>query len=556
MKLALIALNASYPHTNLALRLIKSRVPGDWECELFERHINLPRAQLLRDILRLGADCAGFSCYLWNRDLCMKLAAALKKARPETFVYFGGPEAENDPEAFLSCGDAVCRGEGEATVGALLHGVEAGDLRGVPGIVTREFQNPLAGPLPPDQWPDPYEAGSEGLGNRIVYVETSRGCPYKCGYCLSAGERVRALPAGEAIGRLTALAEGGVKLIKLVDRTFNFDRARAAEIWNALIDHYLSHFAPEGGASPTTHIDLNAQAGPRYHFEIAANLLDEAGLRALARAPKGLFQLEAGIQSTNQETLKAVGRAASNREIFESLKKVIALRTIPVHVDLIAGLPMEDLRSFGRSYDETWALGADMLQLGFLKLLPGSRLRHEAEKYGIVYDPAPPYEVLRTPWLTWQDLCLLHDVDAVMDWYDAKCPRAMTRLSLEEGPFACRASLARGLREMGAFDRELNEKDRMKALSLLRPGIREWLAHDLLMGGRGLPEGVEREEDDTLRSLLRARFHPIRGQRARAYPFDPRRSPFDGPAPGGETALIYDRGQCEEADSASETKTP
>ena len=554
MKLALIALNASYPHTNLALRQIRSRVPGDWECALFERHINLPRSALLRDILRLEADCAGFSCYLWNRDLCMKLAAALKRARPRTFVYFGGPEAEHDPEPFLSCGDAVSRGEGEGTIEALLRGVETGDLRSVPGLVTRDFANPVAAPLPPESWPDAYPR-TDGLQNRIVYVETSRGCPYRCGYCLSAGEKVRALPADEAARRLTALAEGGVKLIKLVDRTFNFDRGRAAEIWETLVDHYQAYFGGTARSDATTRIDLSESAGPRYHFEIAANLLDERGLNALARAPKGLFQLEAGIQSTNEEALRAVGQTASTEDIFRNLKKVIALQNIPVHVDLIAGLPYEGMESFARSFDQTWALGADMLQLGFLKLLPGSRLRREAEKYGIVYDPAPPYEVLRTPWLSCDDLCLLHDVESVMDWYDARCPRAMRRLSLEEGPFAARLALAEELRSAGAFDRDLTEKNRLAALLALRPHLRHWMAHDLLLQGRPLPPELEVAEDEALRALLRACFHPIRGQRARRYPFDPRLSPDAGSAPGGEIVLIYHAGRCFDAGSIHETES-
>lgn len=551
MKLVLAALNASYPHTNLAIRQIRSRVPEHWECVLFEKHINLIRYDMLRDLIRLQADCVGFSCYLWNRDLCMKLGAALKKACPETFVYFGGPEAENDPQAFLACGDAVCRGEGEVSIAPLLKGLEAGDLTRVPGLVTAQFENPMAAPMQAEEWPDAYQAGGESLAGRIVYVETSRGCPYRCGYCLSAGDKIRALDAQEAVRRLTALADSGVELIKLVDRTFNFDRERAADIWEALIDHHAQKHGgreEEGPVTTYTQLAKKTEDGlpvTRYHFEIAANLLDERAFEILKRAPRGLFQFEAGIQSTNEKTLAAVGRAAGTKEIMANVRRVIALGNIPVHVDLIAGLPEEDLASFGKSFDETYALGADMLQLGFLKLLPGSRLRREAEQWGIVYDPAPPYEVMRTPWLRSAELCLLHDMEKITDWFDERCPRAMQALSREEGAFAARRRLAEDMRTMGIFDRDHTEKARMAALVQLRPQLREMVIHELLLQGRPLPGELDTAEDEILRAHLRAYFHPIRGQRAMRYTCDPRK---DGKKQ--QTILIYDHGRCFEPENA------
>jgi len=280
MKVLLTALNAHYMHTSLAIRQLKAacRDLDGIEAELCELHINLPYRRVLGDIARKKPDAIGFSCYIWNIGYVLRLCRALHLALPGTAIFLGGPEAAFAQEELLdenTCLDAVLAGEGEAVLPAYLTALRHGkNPVGVMGVAARNEEGeiiitPPPGPLPAELWPDTYEEGVRGLENRILYIETSRGCPYNCQYCLSSrDEKVRALAAEESVRRLTFLAEQGVKLIKLVDRTFNFDRQRAKIIWRGLIDH-----AQRTGVTPT------------YHFEIAANLLDEESIELLASAP-------------------------------------------------------------------------------------------------------------------------------------------------------------------------------------------------------------------------------------------------------------------------------
>jgi len=545
VKVLLTALNAHYMHTNLAIRQLHASCRGmeGVESELCELHINLPFRRVLGDIARRRPDVIGFSCYIWNIGYVLRLCRALHLALPETRIFLGGPEAAFDAENLLrenDCLDAVLAGEGESVLPPFLAALRAGrSIVGLPGVSARGEKGEIASamppaPLPPELWPDAYADGVEGLESRILYIETSRGCPYHCQYCLSSREeKVRALPVEESVRRLTALAEGGVKLIKLVDRTFNFDRNRAKAIWRALIEH-----ACRRNLSPT------------YHFEIAANLLDEESIQLLSGAPEGLFQFEAGVQSASDSVLRQVGRSVP----FEPVKNaVIAVRqagNIHLHTDLIAGLPGEDMASFERSFDETFALGAQMLQLGFLKLLKGSGLRRDAEKLGIVYEPEAPYEVISTREMSFEELCFLKDVEEVLEWYhnSGRYPSALRLLLEGKKPFELFAHLARVYREKGILDTEKGEKARAQAL--LEEGSR-WadadmlaalIRHDLLCCGRrrDLPQALRFEETPGQRAMLRERFHPVRGQSAYEYDFDVLLYARTGEYHSGAHTVIYE----------------
>lgn len=416
--------------------------------------------------------------------------------------------------------DAVLSGEGETVLPPFISAVLRGGGRtGLPGVSARGEKGEIIScappaPLSPEAWPDAYENGVEGLENRIVYIETSRGCPYACQYCLSSREeKVRALDAEEAIRRLTRLAEGGVKLIKLVDRTFNFDRERARTIWRGLMEH-----AGRTGVTPT------------YHFEIAANLLDKESIELLSSAPKGLFQFEAGVQSASDQVLKTVGRSVPFAPVKDAVLAVGRAGNIHLHTDLIAGLPGEDMESFARSFDETFALGAQMLQLGFLKVLRGSGLRRDAEKLGVVYEPDAPYEVISTREMSFEELCFLKDVEEVLEWYhnSGRYPSALKLLLAENKPFALFSRLAKEYRRRGIFNTEKGEKARAQALLDVggegtdRTLLSALVRHDFLSGGRrrDLPDELRFEESAEERALLRERFHPVRGQSVYTYQFD------------------------------------
>ena len=545
MNVLLTALNAHYMHTNLAIRQLRAacRNLSDTQIELCELHINLPYRRTLSDIARKKPDVIGFSCYIWNIGYVLRLCRALRLALPDTVIFLGGPEAAYAAEETLkenSCIDAVLSGEGETVLPTFLEAIRQGKpLTGIPGVTARNEADeivmcPPPAPLAPEKWPDAYEEGTKDIASRIVYIETSRGCPYNCQYCLSSREeKVRALGVQESVRRLTKLAEDGVKLIKLVDRTFNFDRARAREIWKKLIEH-----ARATGLAPT------------YHFEIAANLLDEESIDLLSSAPEGLFQFEAGVQSASDEVLKQVGRSVPFDPVRQAVIRVGQAGNIHLHTDLIAGLPGEDMASFERSFDETFALGAQMLQLGFLKLLKGSGLRRDADKLGIVYEPDAPYEVISTREMSFEELCFLKDVEEVLEWYhnSGRYPESLRLLLKYKRPFELFAHLARTFRKRGILDSDKGEKARAQAL--LEAGsefadaqiLSELIRHDLLSAGRrrDLPDALRFEETAEQRAVLRERFHPVRGQSLYEYSFDVKYFSVTGEIRMKPTVILYE----------------
>lgn len=467
LRVTLVAINAMYVHTNLAVRCLHAAVQKalpEVAHTVLELHGNQPFPAQLRAIWATEPDVICFSTYIWNRERVLQLARALKRAIPGARVVLGGPEVSFDLSETLErhpCLDALVAGEGEESYPALLVALAGGapfadDFPGVQGCAVRTargvvLRNPPP-PLPPERWPNPYPHGLDAEAERIWYLETSRGCPFQCQFCLSAGEKVRALPAERAVERLCALARGGAKLVKLVDRTFNYDAARAREIWRALL------------ALDTECV---------FHFEIEAHLLDAESLDLLAAAPKGRFQFEIGVQSTTPEVLRAVRRGDHFAGIARAVRALREGDNIALHLDLIAGLPKESWASLARSFDDVHALRPHRLQLGFLKLLPGSGLRRDADALGLVYAPDPPYQVLSTPDLSFAELQALQDVDKALDWYgnSGRHQAVMELLTRHPSPFAAYHALALWLRSEGLFDADRSAAHRAEALERYADGL-------------------------------------------------------------------------------------
>jgi hypothetical protein len=364
---------------------------ADIEVELLETHLRERDSRMLRALAATDADVVGFSCYIWNITLMEQLAHDLHTLRPELTIVFGGPEVSFDTERYEgeSIPHYIVTGPGEQATVALCHALEQ-HMTGLPRVWVGTDKDSMRDEgilYSPEELP----SGS------IVYYESSRGCPYRCGYCLS-GETlgVRMKSVEQTLADLDAFERlDGVRVIKFVDRTFNADPRRANALWRALRDERYTK---------------------TYHFEICAGLLNEDSFAALAALPRGKVQLEIGLQSTNEPTLAAASRHIDAAAVLAASRRLTEMGNIHVHLDLIAGLPYEGYDRFAQSFDEAYPC-CHLLQLGFLKLLRGTPLRRDAEQYDIHYLEHPPYTVLQTQWLSYGDLCRLHDVDDVLSRY-------------------------------------------------------------------------------------------------------------------------------------------
>ncbi len=390
MKTVLFALNGSYSHTSLAVRAIGAALERhEVETAIIEKTLGDTHHEVLKELYLADADVYGFSAYIWNITEMLRFAAELREIRPRAVIVFGGPEVSFADESFFDkypYVDYIIAGEGEDAFPHLCGKLERGET-----VSKITMATPFSAFCESGIYYG--EIGAEPRG--LVYYESVRGCPFSCAYCLSSRkEGIRAKTAERALADLLEFEKfDDIRTVKLVDRTFNFDRERAKTIWRALSEERYTK---------------------EYHFEVSAALLDEESFRILEEAPKGKFRLEIGVQSTNLETIRAVERALDTEKTLTALKRLSKKGNLHVHADLIAGLPYEDYRTFGRSFDDVYG-ACDVLQLGFLKLLHGSAMRRDAEKYGIRYSPMPPYQVLRTDVLSFEDIMRLEAIDALND---------------------------------------------------------------------------------------------------------------------------------------------
>ena len=358
----LIALNAKYCHTSLAMRSIGvACLERGIQVTYLERSVNEPFRELIKAVLSCESDVYAFSCYLWNIELIKKICIDLKQMKPECEILLGGPEVSYDPDEYDFADVVVC-GEGEISVPDYLSGKISGKT--IQGIAV----NPL------DKLSFCYfDQDLEENKHRLIYYESSRGCPYSCSYCLSSVEKgVRFKSVEKVCAELKRFDDSKVDLVKFVDRTFNADRKRAMAIWK---------FAAE----ECSHT--------KFHFELAGELLHEEELSFLSTVPKGKFQFEIGIQSTHEKTLDAVDRKGNLSLLFDRIRRLILAGNIHVHTDLIVGMPYESYEVFKQSFNDVYALSSDCLQVGFLKLLKGSKIRREAERFHYRYSSAAPYEI-------------------------------------------------------------------------------------------------------------------------------------------------------------------
>lgn len=407
MKILLAACNAKYIHSNLAVYDLKAYSSDyDEHVILREYTINQPKDEILKDIYSSGADVVCFSCYIWNISFVRELIRDLVKILPKTAFWAGGPEVSYDAEKFLTEMPemtGVMVGEGEKTFHDLLEFyIDGKDSLGeISGIAYRTgdkiIHNGWRELMDLSAIPFVYEH-LEKFENRIIYYESSRGCPFSCSYCLSSIDKKLRFRDLELVKKeLQFFLDHRVPQVKFVDRTFNCKHEHAMTIWKYILEH-------DNGVT-------------NFHFEISADLLREEEMELMSQMRPGLIQLEIGVQSTNPETIRAIHRHMDLKKLEHCVNRVHSFRNIHQHLDLIAGLPYEDYDTFHQSFNDVYQMKPDQLQLGFLKVLKGSLMQKEAEGYGIVYKEKEPYEVLSTNWLTYGEVLKLKMVESMVEVY-------------------------------------------------------------------------------------------------------------------------------------------
>ncbi len=421
MKLLLTAVNAKYIHSNLAVynlqayARIYSKSPRTPEIEIAEYTINHRSEQILQDIYKKNPDVLFFSCYIWNYSSIREIAAEYHKLRPDIPIWAGGPEVSYEIEQTFFENPAffgIMTGEGEETFTELAdyYCSEIGELSEISGIAYRGFkqedrafgaaliyQNPPRTPIDLSRIPFCYE-DMEPFKNRIVYYESSRGCPFSCSYCLSSiDKRLRFRDIRLVKEELAFFIEQEVPQVKFVDRTFNCSHAHAMAVWKQIkeLDRGITNF----------------------HFEIAADLLTEEELEFLSTLRPGLIQLEVGVQSTNPGTIEEIHRNMDVSKVAAAVKRIQKAGNIHIHLDLIAGLPQEGYNRFAQSFRDIYALKPEQLQLGFLKVLKGSYLYEHREEYGMVYQNSPPYEIRKTRWISYDEILKIKLAEEMLEVY-------------------------------------------------------------------------------------------------------------------------------------------
>ncbi len=410
MKILLSSLNAKYIHTNLAIRYLEAycKKIEDIDIKIREFTINGRWEKILPEIYKERADVIGFSCYIWNIEETIKMVQLIKKVQPWVKIILGGPEVTFYGNSWMKKVediDYIVKGEGEITFYELLRFFKSkgGQLSDIKGIFYRDrdriIENPDREPMENlDQIPFPYPKDLSDFKNKIIYFESSRGCPFHCQYCLSSTtEGVRYFSIEDVKKYLKFFIDAQVKQVKFVDRTFNCNPYRTKQLLEFLIEQ---------------------KGQTNFHFEIAADLMDQEMLDILKRAPVGLFQLEIGIQSTHIPTLEAIHRKNTLSKIKKVVEKIKSFGNIHQHVDLIAGLPYENYKIFKKSFNDVYSLKADMLQLGFLKILKGSGIEAEEEKYDYHYTTFPPYEVLSNQFISYGEIMKLKMVEDLLEKYE------------------------------------------------------------------------------------------------------------------------------------------
>ncbi len=407
MKIILAACNAKYIHSNLAVYDLQAYARQYQQHILLKEYtINQQKDEIMKDLYEEKPDVICFSCYIWNISFVKELAEDLKKVLPSVPFWAGGPEVSFDAEAFLAGNpvfDGVMVGEGEETFLELAgyYVDHKKSLEQIRGIAFRKgdqiIHNGWREIMDLSKVPFPYK-DLKDFDHRIIYYESSRGCPFSCSYCLSSvDKRLRFRSLDLVRKELQFFLDHKVPQVKFVDRTFNCKHDHAMAIWRYIVDH-------DNGIT-------------NFHFEIAADLLRGDEMELMATMRPGLIQLEIGVQSTNLKTLEAIHRKTDFSRICQIVEKIHSFGNIHQHLDLIAGLPYEDYDSFHRSFNDVYALRPQQFQLGFLKVLKGSLMKEMEHTYGIVHKEKEPYEVLSTNWISYEDVLNLKKVENMVEVY-------------------------------------------------------------------------------------------------------------------------------------------
>ncbi len=423
MKILLVAVNAKYIHSNPAVHSLKA-CAGEYEdcVEIAEYTINQQPSYIMREIYRRRPDVIAFSCYIWNRGIMDAVLPDLHKLLPHADFWAGGPEVSHDAAGAIGRWRlrGVITGPGETAFARMAAAYGTGTAEELPAVLDGNRMRPKL-----DQLPFWYK-NMEDFAYRIIYYESSRGCPFSCSYCLSSIDRSMDFRSVDQVCReLDFFLEKKVPQVKFVYRTFNCRKEHALPI----LRHILAH---DNGET-------------NFHFEIAADLLDEDYFAVMEKLRPGAVQLEIGVQSTCPETIAEIHRRMDFHKVASVVRRISSWRNIHIHLDLIAGLPFEDLQRFRISFDDVYSLRPQQLQLGFLKVLKGSDMERLAPGYDLIYADQPPYEVLSTRWLSYEDLCRLKQIEETVELYYNSGQFAHTlefMLSRFHGPYAMYESLA------------------------------------------------------------------------------------------------------------------
>lgn len=459
MRIVLAALNAKYIHVNLAVRSIRG-VCREFSPEVCEFTINDNVDNIIASLHTKKADVIAFSCYIWNIEKILYISQSLKKVNPHLKVILGGHEVSYDARGILHDNpwiDFVIRGEGEKPCYELFSALKNEiPIENVPSLTyrcgdkIRETELAPSGNL--NDYPFAYDKSICDFKGKIVYYESSRGCPFNCSYCLSGDNRqVDFLDLNRVKNEIMFFIENGVPLVKFVDRTFNADKKRANEIWKFIIDN---------------------SKNTCFHFELAGSLIDDETIEILKKAPEGIIQFEIGVQSTNEKTIGEIGRSIEFEKVHDSVKKLLSLGNIHIHLDLIAGLPYENYESFKKSFDDALSIRPHVLQLGFLKLLKGSRLRNQAEEFGYKYKEKAPYEVMENNFISFDEIINLKRIEDIFDKYynSGDFKRSMDFLFKRfKSPFEIFERISDYFCENNLFERSVSLESHYEILEMVFP---------------------------------------------------------------------------------------
>lgn len=449
----LVGINAKYIHSNPAIRSLKAYAGDEYAnyITIREYTINNHREDILADIYKCKPSVIGFSVYIWNVDMVRELVKDLSKVLPETEIYLGGPEVSYESEKYLELGNVrgIFIGEGEETfknlIAAYIHASDYmltdDNLSCVKGLLTKLGYTGMQSSVSMDDLPFLYQAQNanesllDDFANRIIYYESSRGCPFRCSYCLSSIDKTTHFRSLELVFKeLDFFLANKVRQVKFIDRTFNCNAKRACEIWKYLIS--------------------NDNGVTNFHFEIAADILTEEEIEIISQMRPGLVQLEIGVQTTNEDTLKAINRPTSISHLAEVVARIRKNNNVHIHLDLIAGLPYEDYESFKKSFNDVFAMKPDQLQLGFLKVLNGAPIKKQTEEFGIRYTSDAPYEVLCTNFISYEEIRLLKNVEQMVETFynSAQFTKSVPYLlSFFDTPFEMFDTLGRYYEDNGLF---------------------------------------------------------------------------------------------------------